>query len=38
LWSRQGALRRQEDRAFAETLDEIDAVITSTTSRKHRDP
>ena len=29
LWSRRGATRRQEDRAFAETLDGVDAIIAS---------
>jgi len=29
LWSRRGATRRQEDRAFAEKLDEVDAIIAS---------
>jgi len=29
LWSWRGATRRQEDRAFAETLDGVDAIIAS---------
>lgn len=30
LWSRRGATRRQEDRVFAGSLDELDAAIAST--------
>ena len=29
LWSRRGASRRQEDRAFAKKLDDVDAIIAS---------
>ena len=29
LWSRRGATRRQEDRAFAQKLDAVDAIIAS---------
>jgi hypothetical protein len=29
LWSRRGASRRQEDRAFAEKLDHVDSIIAS---------
>jgi REP element-mobilizing transposase RayT len=36
LWSRRGAIRRQEDRAFAEKLDEVDGVIASSPPEETR--
>ncbi len=34
LWGRRGATRRQGDRAFAEKLDEVDAIVASTTPKE----